>query len=232
MAPAACAAGLVAGCTSMAGGSRPIGFFITSSNPGKGGNLGGLAGADAHCQRLAAGAARARSHRQRPLGQRTRPGGGHQRGRSAQPERAARQRDGADRKGEVVSGCGDAVNRHDILTGSRPDGTATLPEPGKDTSCGGWTRGEGARRSSATTTTPAPTPTRWPTARGTPRTARAARAAAACAAGAKRQRRLVLLLRRKIGAPAVRPKPFRGDRWGGLLRSLRAPPAGGRRAGR
>ncbi len=29
-------------------------FFVTSVNPGKGGNLGGLAGADAHCQSLAA----------------------------------------------------------------------------------------------------------------------------------------------------------------------------------
>ena len=28
-------------------------FFVTSANPGKGGNLGGLAGADAHCQSLA-----------------------------------------------------------------------------------------------------------------------------------------------------------------------------------
>jgi hypothetical protein len=29
-------------------------FFVTSANPGNGGNLGGLAGADAHCERLAA----------------------------------------------------------------------------------------------------------------------------------------------------------------------------------
>jgi hypothetical protein len=29
-------------------------FFVTSANPGRGGNLGGLAGADAHCQQLAA----------------------------------------------------------------------------------------------------------------------------------------------------------------------------------
>jgi Protein of unknown function (DUF1554) len=29
-------------------------FFVTSTNPGKGGDLGGLAGADAHCQSLAA----------------------------------------------------------------------------------------------------------------------------------------------------------------------------------
>src|SRR5512139_2555626 len=34
----------------------PMGFFVTSENPGKGGDLGGLAGADAHCQKLAAAA--------------------------------------------------------------------------------------------------------------------------------------------------------------------------------
>ena len=46
-------------------------------------------------------------------------------------------------KGEVVTGFGDSVNRHDILTGSRPDGTVAVPEAGKDTTCGNWTRGEG-----------------------------------------------------------------------------------------
>ena len=57
MAAAACAAALLAGCSSMGGASAsPMGFFITSSNPGQGGDLGGLAGADAHCQRLAASA--------------------------------------------------------------------------------------------------------------------------------------------------------------------------------
>ena len=46
-------------------------------------------------------------------------------------------------KGEVVSGFGDEVNRHDILTGSRPDGTVAVPEPGKDTTCGNWTKSDG-----------------------------------------------------------------------------------------
>ena len=35
---------------------RSLGFFITSAGPGKGADLGGLAGADAHCQKLAAAA--------------------------------------------------------------------------------------------------------------------------------------------------------------------------------
>jgi hypothetical protein len=44
---AACATGPATG---------PMGFFVTSANPGKGGDLGGLAGADAHCQKLATAA--------------------------------------------------------------------------------------------------------------------------------------------------------------------------------
>ena len=41
-------------------------------------------------------------------------------------------------KGDVVSGRGDTPNRHDILTGSQPDGTAfTVAE---DRTCGNWTR--------------------------------------------------------------------------------------------
>ncbi|MEO7244910.1 MAG: hypothetical protein ABIX12_07165, partial [Rubrivivax sp.] len=49
------AAALVASCATTPP-TGPMGFFITSTNPGNGGNLGGLAGADAHCQKLAADA--------------------------------------------------------------------------------------------------------------------------------------------------------------------------------
>lgn len=35
---------------------EPMSFFVTSAGPGDGGNLGGLQGADAHCQKLAAAA--------------------------------------------------------------------------------------------------------------------------------------------------------------------------------
>ena len=42
-------------------------------------------------------------------------------------------------KGEIVAGRGDKVNRHDILTGTRTDGTAFGPgDP--DMTCGNWTR--------------------------------------------------------------------------------------------
>ena len=42
-------------------------------------------------------------------------------------------------KGEVVSGVGDKPNRHDMLTGSRVDGTAFGPRD-PDMTCGNWTR--------------------------------------------------------------------------------------------
>ena len=162
---ACAAAALIAGCAATSGGRQPMGFFITSSNPGQGGNLGGLAGADAHCQRLADAAGAGRKTWRAYLS--TVPVGGS-------PAVNARDRIGSGpwvnakgvtvatsvadlhspnarlgkdtsltEKGEVVSGFGDPVNRHDVLTGSRPDGTAALPEPGKDTTCGNWTLGEG-----------------------------------------------------------------------------------------
>lgn len=163
---AGAAAALLTACSSSPlGGGNPMGFFITSSNPGQGGNLGGLAGADAHCQRLADGVGAGRKTWRAYLS--TTPVGGS-------PAVNARDRIGKGQwvnakgvtvatsvadlhgvsarlgkdtslteRGEVVSGYGDPVNRHDILTGSRPDGTVALPEPGKDTTCGNWTRGEG-----------------------------------------------------------------------------------------
>ena len=46
-------------------------------------------------------------------------------------------------KGEVVAGRGDAVNTHDILTGSDPDGNFSTA--GGDTTCGNWTKnGDGS----------------------------------------------------------------------------------------
>ena len=51
------AASLIAGCGAMASsGGSPMSFFVTSVNPGKGGDLGGLAGADRFCQSLATSA--------------------------------------------------------------------------------------------------------------------------------------------------------------------------------
>ena len=131
-------------------------FFITSDGPGKGGDLGGLAGADAHCSQ--AGRCR-RIDRQDLAGLSQHPG--RQRGERQGPHRqgtvAERQGHGhrasvADlhsannklskenalsEKGAVINGRGDTPNRHDILTGSQADGTAFAA--GEDRTCGNWT---------------------------------------------------------------------------------------------
>ena len=143
----------------------PLGFFITSAGPGKGADLGGLAGADAHCQTLAA-AVGAGGRTWRAYLSATASG--------SQPAVHAKDRIGAGpwanakgvivatsvadlhsdanklskensltEKGEVVNGRGDTPNRHDILTGSQLDGTA--PGAAGDATCGNWTSsGEGS----------------------------------------------------------------------------------------
>lgn len=139
---------------------NPMSFFVTSKGIGNGADLGGLAGADRHCQSLAAAA-----------------GAGNRTWRaylSAQPEGGtpavnARERIGSGpwrnakgvviassvemlhgsnnitketaltEDGHMVLGRGDTPNQHDILTGSSPEGRAT------DATCGNWTQsGDGA----------------------------------------------------------------------------------------
>jgi len=142
--------------------ANPMSFFITSANPGKGGDLGGLAGADRQCQALAASAgaggktwraylSAAEAGGQPAVNARDRIGAGPWRNAkgvvvatSVADLHSANAKLGKDtsltEKGEVVSGFGDPVNRHDILTGSRPDGTLAPAAAGKDTTCGNWTR--------------------------------------------------------------------------------------------
>ena len=157
---------LAVGCGVMGpSGGNPMSFFITSVNPGKGGDLGGLAGADRFCQSLAtsAGAANktwraylstAAMNGQSAVNARDRIGTGpwtNAKGvvvaTSVAGLHSTNAKVGKDtsltEKGDIVSGFGDAVNRHDILTGSRPDGTLAVPEPGKDTTCGNWTQSDG-----------------------------------------------------------------------------------------
>jgi hypothetical protein len=163
---AAATVALIVGCTAMGPSSgNPMSFFVTSANPGKGGDLGGLAGADRLCQSLATSAgAGDRTWRaylsteamdgQPAVNARDRIGAGpwtNAKGvvvaTSVADLHGANAKVGKDtsltEKGDVVSGFGDPVNRHDILTGSRPDGTLAMPAPGKDTTCGNWTRSEG-----------------------------------------------------------------------------------------
>ena len=140
-------------------------FFLTSANPGNGADLGGLAGADAYCQKLAgsvnAGGKNWRAYLSAaPSGSgpavhaRDRIGRGpwqnakgvvvatsvdnlHSEGNQLTKQNALTE------KGEVISGRGDAVNMHDILTGSTDDGR--LATSASDTTCGNWTKsGEGS----------------------------------------------------------------------------------------
>jgi hypothetical protein len=140
-------------------------FFVTSAGPGKGADLGGLAGADAHCQRLAQ-AVGAASPNWRAYLSTTEPGGaagvnardriGRGPWKNAKgvviakglddlhsPSVNINKQTALTEKGELVSGRGDAVNMHDILTGSDPQGLFSTA--GGDTTCGNWTKsGEGS----------------------------------------------------------------------------------------
>jgi len=133
-------------------------FFVTSAGPGKGGDLGGLAGADKHCQSLAeaAGAGKRTWHAYLStsatasapaINARDRIGKGPW--YNAKGVLIARNVDELHRennltkqtalteKGEIVNGRGDNPNQHDILTGSDTMGMA-FPA-GEDTTCGNWT---------------------------------------------------------------------------------------------
>lgn len=156
---------ILAGCASMEPGPRDMSFFVTSTNPGKGGDLGGLAGADRHCQSLAeaVGAGGRTWHAylstQAPkladpnfVNARDRIGAGpwrnakgvvialsveelHSAGSKLNKETALSE------KGQLVNGRTEKPNTHDILTGSRADGTAFPGAPFADMTCGNWTNG-------------------------------------------------------------------------------------------
>jgi hypothetical protein len=134
-------------------------FFITSVGTGNGANLGGLEGADAHCQKLAAAAGQgsgtwraylsaAAAGQNKPVNARDRIGAGpwynakgvkvadnvadlHSDNNKLSKENSLTE------KGEVNNGRGDTPNKHDILTGSQLEGTAFTD--GGDHTCGNWT---------------------------------------------------------------------------------------------
>jgi hypothetical protein len=158
MASAAALALLATACTSMAqqGAKSDMTFFITSSGSGQGADFGGLAGADKHCQDLAA-AAGAGGHTWHAYLSTQGAGAVNARDRigkgpwqNAKGEVVAK--DVADlhgasnnlskqtaltEKGDMNNGRGDTPNRHDILTGSQADGTAFPPD--SDRTCKNWT---------------------------------------------------------------------------------------------
>ncbi len=133
----------------------PTTFFITSANPGQAGNLGGLAGADAYCEKLASAAGvggrnwRAYLSTQggAPVHARDRVGSGPwtnakgvviaQNLAELHGNNKINKETALTERGEIVPGTGDAVNKHDIMTGSRPDGTAMPAD--RDATCSNWT---------------------------------------------------------------------------------------------
>lgn len=155
----AAAVSLAVSPAALAQSAKEMSFFVTSAGPGKGADLGGVKGADQHCQALAKAA-----------------GAGNKTWRaylSESPSTNARERIGKGpwsnakgvvvaksvddlhaspnitkqtaltEKGEVVNGRGDTPNMHDILTGSTPDGRAFPAD--KDMTCGNWTKsGDGS----------------------------------------------------------------------------------------
>jgi hypothetical protein len=133
-------------------------FFVTSTGIGNGANLGGLAGADNQCQTLAQAAGsgaktwRAYLSTQPADGKpavnaRDRIGKGPwQNSKGVVIAKDVAELHGANNltkqtalseKGDVINGRGDTPNRHDVLTGSQPDGTAFAA--GDDRTCKNWT---------------------------------------------------------------------------------------------
>ncbi len=154
------------GCTAPAQAQQAsMSFFVTSVGKGNGADLGGLAGADAHCQALAAAAGATGTNWHAYLST-TEPGGAagvNARDRIGKgPWQNAKgvvvaksvedlhsdanninKQTALTEKGETVPGRGDPVNTHDILTGSDPQGLFSTA--GGDTTCGNWTKsGEGS----------------------------------------------------------------------------------------
>src|ERR671918_358727 len=134
-------------------------FFITSVGSGKGADLGGLVGADKHCQALAqavgAGDRTWRAYLStqavggaQAVNARDRIGRGPWQNTKGvviatdvdelHGNNNLSKQTALNEKGEMVNGRGDTPNRHDILTGATPDGRA-FP-PGEDRTCGNWTK--------------------------------------------------------------------------------------------
>jgi hypothetical protein len=146
-------------------GPAEMTFFVTSAGSGKGADLGGLEGADAHCNALAKAAGSKRTNWKAYL---STTGTGSATGINARerigkgPWRNAKgvvvagnlgqlhsdkanitKQTALTEKGETVKGRGDKPNEHDILTGSDPAGMYSTA--GGDTTCGNWTKsGEGS----------------------------------------------------------------------------------------
>ncbi len=153
----------VVACTAMSSGGSGSGgmtFFVSSAGAGNGADLGGLAGADRHCQSLAAAAGAGSKTWRAYLSTQAKDGVPTVNARdrigkgpwfNAKGELIARdveqlhaannitKQTALNEKGQLVEGRSDTPTRHDILTGSRADGTAFSPND-TDMTCGNWTR--------------------------------------------------------------------------------------------
>jgi hypothetical protein len=156
-----CAAIAAMGMGGTAQAQNAMTLFVTSAGPGKGADLGGLEGADRHCQTLAqaagssgktwkaylstqgAGAVNAKDR----IGR-----GPWQNAKGVVVAKDVAELHGTNNltketalieKGDVINGRGDTPNRHDIMTGSQSDGTAFAA--GEDRTCGNYSKsGAGA----------------------------------------------------------------------------------------
>jgi len=162
---AAAATAAIAMIASVQAQQASMTFFVTSVGKGNGADLGGLEGADAHCAALARAAGSTQNNWRAYLST-TEPGGtagvnardriGKGPWQNAKGVTVAKRvedlhadsnnitkQTALTEKGEMVSGRGDTVNMHDILTGSDPQGLFSTA--GGDTTCGNWTKsGEGS----------------------------------------------------------------------------------------
>lgn len=162
--PVACIAMALAPAVAQAQQQHPMGFFVTSVGLGDGANLGGLEGADTHCEALAeAAGAGGRDWRAYLSTEKDGARGESARERiglgpwyNARGELVAADLDqlhlnpnivlrtALDENGQPVKGRGSSPNEHDILTGTQEDGTAYFPDE-QDHTCNNWTsNGDGS----------------------------------------------------------------------------------------
>jgi hypothetical protein len=156
---AAAALVLMLGSPAAWAADHSMGFFVTSVGMGDGANLGGLAGADGHCAKLATAAgSKGRTWRaylstwfpdKRGKSARDRIGQGPW--YNANGELIASdldqlhispnivKRTAIDENGNMIKGRGDKPNQHDILTGTKADGTTYFPWEKGDHTCSNWT---------------------------------------------------------------------------------------------
>lgn len=146
-------------CNFAAAQDDSMSFFITSEGPGDGADLGGLAGADAHCQSLAAAVGAGDKTWRAYLSVSSDAGGDTVNARDRigdgpwfnyngvqvaedvddlhSDNNELGKENSLSEQGNQINGRGDTPNMHDILTGSSLDGRAITD--GDNLTCSNWT---------------------------------------------------------------------------------------------